>query len=216
MVIIEPFLTLDESKTAARRLLDFVERKKAIRRVICLRHAATGGIDTAGFWENAPLNGEISVNQILGRVVVPKAHEKADLYVKQYAERLRMLNRQKLPLRLTDGMDPAMTRIIEEERKKQSKDVEVGVYGQNRFTETVSIFKPLIRVENDVAMYCDPASLSNCEHIYFCGDSISVHMSVRDLIEAGVYPSRISVLEDILFTPPYFHGAAGINVIRSL
>jgi hypothetical protein len=90
-------------------------------------------------------------------------------------------------------------------------------YGQNPLTQNLSIFESVIGIKGDEKTFLDRQLvdlLDEFDQIYFCGDQLAVHFSVRSLSEQ-MDARRIYVLEDALCPNPCFHGVPRINSMQT-
>lgn len=204
-------MDLDSSIAAAKKIRELITRAKIPKRnAVVAVHAETQGIDTRNFWQNkqgaTPTKEYITIKDIENLVWFPKKKE-ARQYALQYAMRLEKLGREKIRLRDSDGQFATVGELLHDL-------VETKFYGQNKYTETISLFQPLVQVENDKQEnYFDlDRFLDFPGDILFAGDSLVVHCTVRDLAVAGFPRQRLVVLENLLFSPNKFHGEPGITV----
>lgn len=182
---------------------------------MCFVHARTGGIDTPQYWINPPASRRIPVTDILNEHILPSGDTKVREFVKRYANKLIQLGRHTFALRGNDADEPMLANLIRASADRLGVRVAIREFGQDPNTQTTSIFGPDVRVLGGSGLYVNPPALLPSEHLYICGDSLSVHRTVRDLIEYGMLPSKITVLEDLLWAPAYWHGAAGVNTARA-
>jgi hypothetical protein len=174
--------------------------------LIIAHHNLNRGLDTEAFWEpGAAKDGAISVRDILSGAVKARNPD-TQQYATKYAERLATLKgRGRIPMRSEGSKIEEMVASY----KTAFPEAKFVEYGQNPYTECISVFGPEVATKSDKSVFVDRSTLDG--PVLLGGDSLSVHVSARDLLNRGI--DDISVLKDLLYHPRKFHGPPGIHVI---
>lgn len=219
LIVIDPSEQLC-SQEALDHLETFLKKQKTnktltkITNIWIAKHAHTKGIDTQIFWKNFDGN-MIDVDDILAKKIVP-VDTKYQNYVIAYTKQLRDFGRTGICLRDEKErlIDPRLELIL----KDTGIPIDIFVYGQNMFTETISIFESIIPIKNDKKTFGDEEALNKLkgyDKIILCGDQLAVHLTARTLATKDFSGDKIVILEDMLCTNPCFHGFPNLHIIQS-
>lgn len=215
LIIINPLQNSCKVKAYESLIESFDKNKKKITKVIIAKHAKNNGIDTRGFW-NQDLNTatKIDLSDILnGKVTAKKFQD----YALSYAKRAHLLGRKAICLRDEDEKNNEI-----EELQKMFASVniepEILVYGENKFTETISIFGSVISIKNDPTTKLNDDTmiqLSAYKNIFLAGEQLAVHYTARSLSDI-FDASKIVIIEDAICISACFHGVPTVDIIQSV